>query len=231
MNRRIRVVIADDHKILREGLRAMIVEDGTMEVVGEAKTGAEAVELARTHEPDVITMDIRLPDMTGVAATKEILSKHPNIKVIALSMHADRHYVVEIMRVGAKGFLLKDCAFSELLAAVDSVMAGRRYLSQEVSGGVVEGMISGDEPGSPSVLARLSDREISVLKMMTEGTGASAKEIGGVLEVASSTIATHQQRLRKKLGVHTVVELTKLAIREGLIPLDSNVCAPSGLKT
>ena len=225
MKKKVRIVIADDHKIVRQGLRSMITEDGTMEVVAEAQTGREAIDLADLHKPDIITMDIGFPDINGVAATKEILSAQPGIKVIALSMHSDRHYVVEIMRAGAKAFLLKDCAFSELMLAIDAALEGRRYLSQAVTGIVVEDVLCGDYPGTASPLSRLSDREIAVLKHMAEG--ASAKEIGKRLNVASTTVATHQQRLRRKLGISNIVELTKLAIREGLIPLDSKVGAPS----
>lgn len=225
MKRKTRIMIADDHKIMREGLRTMFTGNDTMEVVAEAETGRQAVEMALSHNPDIVTMDIGFPDINGVVATREILAQKPDINIIALSMHADRHYVVEIMRAGAKAFLLKDCAFSELMAAVTAAIEGRRYLSQAVTGIVVEDVLCGNYPGTASALANLTDREITVLKMMTHG--ATAKEIGEQLNVASTTIATHQQRLRKKLGISNIVELTKLAIREGLIPLDSKVSSPS----
>lgn len=203
----------------------MFAGSDSMEVVAEARTGREAVELALLHDPDIITMDIGFPDISGIAATREILSKKPGIGIICLSMHSDRHYVVELMRAGAKAFLLKDCAFSELMAALAAAREGRRYLSQAVTGIVVEDVLCGDYPGTASALARLSDREITVLKMMTQGT--KAKEIGEFLNVAATTIATHQQRLRKKLGISNIAELTRLAIREGLIPLDSRGGAAS----
>lgn len=225
MKRKTRIMIADDHKIMREGLRAMITGNDSLEVVAEAENGRQAVEMALLHNPDVVTMDIGFPDINGVVATREILSQKPDINIIALSMHADRHYVVEIMRAGAKAFLLKDCAFSELMAAINAASEGRRYLSQAVTGIVVEDVLCGNYPGTASALARLTDREIAVLKLMAEG--ATAKEIGKRLTVESTTIATHQQRLRKKLGISNIVELTKLAIREGLIPLDSKVNSPS----
>lgn len=225
MKQKTRIMITDDHKIMREGLRAMFAGNDAMEVVAEAQTGREAVELALLHNPDIITMDIGLPDINGITATREILSQRPDIIVIALSMHADRHYVVEIIRAGAKAFLLKDCAFSELMVAVRATLEGRRYLSQAVTGIVVDDVLCGDYPGTASTLSRLTDREIAVLKMMVEGS--TAKEIGERMNVAGTTIATHQQRLRKKLGISNIVELTKLAIREGLIPLDSGVTSPS----
>jgi two-component system response regulator NreC len=224
VRRKTRIMIADDHRIMREGLRAMITGNDTMEVVAEAESGRQAIEMALLHNPDIVTMDIGFPDINGVVATREILSQKPDINVIALSMHADRHYVVEIMRAGAKAFLLKDCAFSELMAAVKASLEGRRFLSQAVTGIVVEDVLCGNYPGTASALARLTDREIAVLKMMAEG--AVAKEIGKRLNVASTTIATYQQRLRKKLGISNIVELTKLAIREGLIPLDSRLGSP-----
>lgn len=225
MKTRTRVLIADDHKIMREGLRTMFEGDGSLEVVAEAETGKQAIEMARMHKPDVVTMDIGFPDINGVAAAREILTHNPGTKVIALSMHADRHYVVEIMRAGAKAFLLKDCAFTELMAAVRAVLAGKCYLSQEATGIVVEDVFLGNYPGTASALSRLTDREITVLKMMVEG--ATAKEIGDRLGVAGTTIATHQQRLRRKLGISNIVDLTKLAIREGLIPLDPRVGSPA----
>lgn len=225
MKTKARVLIADDHKIMREGLRTMFEGSGSVEVVAEAETGRQAIEMARMHKPDVVTMDIGFPDINGVAAAREILAHKPDTKVIALSMHADRHYVVEIMRAGARAFLLKECAFSELMAAVSTVLTGKCYLSQAVTDIVVEDVFRGDYPGTASALSRLTDREIDVLKMMVEGL--TAKEIGDRLGVAGTTIATHQQRLRRKLGISNIVDLTKLAIREGLIPLDPRVGSPA----
>lgn len=225
MKQKTRIMIADDHKIMREGLRVMLTGNDTMEVVAEAETGRQAVTMALQHNPDIVTMDIGFPDINGVIAIREILSQNPDINIIVLSMHADPHYVVESMRAGAKAFLLKDCAFSELMAAINAAAKGRRYLSQAVTGIVVENVLCGNYPGTASALARLTDREISVLKLMTEG--ATVKDMAECLNVASTTIATHQQRLRKKLGVSNIVELTKLAIREGLIPLDSGVSSSS----
>jgi two-component system response regulator NreC len=225
MKTRAQVLIADDHKIMREGLRTMFESDGSVEVVAEAETGRQAVEMAILHNPDLVTMDIGFPDINGVVVAREILNAKPDIKVIALSMHADRHYVVEIMKAGAKAFLLKDCAFHELMAAVKTVLSGKCYLSQAVTDIVVEDVFRGDYPGTASALSRLTDREVAVLKMMVEG--ATAKEIGDRLGVAGTTIATHQQRLRRKLGISNIVDLTKLAIREGLIPLDPRVGSPT----
>lgn len=225
MNRNISIVIADDHKIVREGLRMMLAKDGTMDVVGEAETGRRAIELAQLHKPDVMTMDIGFPDMNGVTVTREILAHNPAIKIIALSMHADRYYVVEIIKAGAKAFLLKDCAFSELTAAIKSVIKGHCYLCQAGTGIVVDDIIGGEKTGNTTTLSKLTERELLVLKRMTEG--ASAKEIGESLKVAHTTIATYQQRLKRKLGIFHIVELTKLAIREGLTPLDSKVSAPA----
>jgi len=225
MSKKVRIIIADDHKIVRQGLHMMFAEDETMEVVGEAETGRQAIDLAHLHKPDVMTMDIGFPDMNGVAVTREIMALNPAIKVIALSMHADRYYVVEAIRAGAKAFLLKDCAFNELMAAIKAVIGGHRYLCQAVTGIVVDDVICGDNTGNANSLSKLTDREIVVLRKMTEG--ATAKEIGASLNVASTTIATHQQRLKRKLGISNIVELTKLAIREGLTPLDSKVSLPS----
>lgn len=213
-----RILLADDHRIMRDGLRALIARQPNMEVVAEAQSGREAIEKARMHVPDVITMDIGLPDMNGIAATRAILRESPQIKIIALSTHSDRHYVIETIRAGARGYLVKDCATDELLHAVELVQQGHCYVSQMVADAVIAGTLQDEtvrvrEPA----LALLSPRELQVLCMLANGL--TTKVIKTEMSISVKTAETYQYRLKKKLGMSNVAELTKFALRHGLVAL------------
>lgn len=215
----VRIIIADDHTLMRQGLRALIAAQPDMEVIAEAGDGRTAVSLARNLGADVIIMDISMPDMNGIEATRQITAEHPATKVIGLSMHSDRRFVAQVLRSGASGYLLKDCAFDELTRAVQAVTAGQTYLSPGIAGPVIEdylrrvGEADRVEGNSP-----LSEREREVLQLLAEGR--STKQIAGMLQVSGKTVETHRRRIMEKLGIFSVAELTKYAIREGLTSED-----------
>jgi DNA-binding NarL/FixJ family response regulator len=216
-----RILLADDHRIVREGLRCLIENQEGMSVVGEAATGIEAVRLAREHQPDIVIIDIAMPDLNGVDATRQILEQVPQAKVIALSMHGDRRYVSGMLDAGASGYLLKDSAFEELTAAVRTVLSGEVYLSPKIATVVLqdyrERLPSVETTGAASVL---TPKERSVLQLIAEGR--TTKETARKLGVSPKTIETHRHRIMKKLDIWSVAELTKFAIREGLTSTDAS---------
>ncbi len=214
----IRILIADDHQIVRQGLRSLIEKTSGMKVVAEAENGREAVQLAGQSKPDVAIMDISMPDLNGMEATRQIVAALPKVKVIALSMHSDKRFVRGMLEAGAAGFLLKDCAFEELSTAVRAVAANKTYLSPGISGIVVEGFLEGQCPAdnlsSPSPLTA---REREVLQLLAEGW--STRGMADRLCVSIKTVETHRQRIMDKLEIRNIAELTKYAIREGLTSL------------
>jgi DNA-binding NarL/FixJ family response regulator len=215
----IRIVLADDHKIVREGLRNLIGNQKGMEVVGEAGDGREAVRLVSELAPDVVIMDVAMPGLNGIEATRQIVSKTSGPRVIALSMHSDRRFVAEMLHAGASGYLLKDCAFEEIVAAIRSVSQDKIYLSPGVSDILVRDYVRLFPATEFSPLSILTPREREVLQLLAEGK--STREMASSLEVSVKTVETFRQQLMDKLDIHTVAELTKYAIREGLTALES----------
>ena len=215
----IKVLLADDHKMIRDGLRALIKEQADIEVVGEAGNGIETIESAPKVNPHIIVMDIAMPDMNGIEAARKIRAQFPHMKIITLSVHHDKRYVSEMLKVGASGFVLKDCAFEELITAIREVMANRVYLSPKVAGEVVQDYVAHLKPGESPVFASLTAREREVLQRIAEGQ--STKEIAASLDVSAKTIETFRHQIMDKLQMYTVAELTKYAIREGLTSLDT----------
>ncbi len=216
---KVRVLLADDHRLMRAGLRGLLVAEEGFDVVGEAGDGREAVALARDLVPDVVVMDVGMPDLNGIEATRRILSERPAIRVVALSMHADRRFVGEMMRAGAMAYLAKDCAYEELVTAIRAVTSGEVYLGRTVSTDVIRDWIQGLPEGSGSPGGRLTAREREILQRVAEGR--TTKEIAFQLGVSVKTVETHRQQVMEKLGLHSVAELTKYAIREGLTGLDT----------
>ena len=215
---KIRIILADDHKIVRDGLRALLENQPGMEVIAEADNGRATVRMARELVPDLVIMDIGMPDLNGIDATRQIVADLPKVKVIALSMHSDRRFVVQMFRAGASGYLLKDCAFEELTWAVLAVLKNQTYLSPAVAGPVMEDYIqqlsSGEELGGTV----LSPREREVLQLLAEGK--STKAVAAALCVSVKTVETHRQQIMNKLNMQSIADLTKYAIREGLTTLD-----------
>jgi DNA-binding NarL/FixJ family response regulator len=210
--------LADDHKITRQGLRSLLEQQPDMEVVGEAEEGRTAVRLAKELSPDVIIMDVSMPDLNGIEATRQIVNRSPTTKVVALSMHSDTLFVSEMLKSGASGYMLKDCAFEELERAIRTVVAGRTYLSPSISGVVVDDylhrLMKGDSGGEDV----LTHREKEVLQLVAEGK--STKRIALDLHVSIKTVETHRRQIMEKLDLHSVAELTKYAIRKGYTLLE-----------
>jgi len=213
-----RILLADDHKIMRDGLCSMLAKEEGVEVIGESENGRTAVELAQALKPDVVIMDIGMPDLNGIEATRQIVADAPRVKVLALSIHADRRYVMSMLRAGASGYLLKECAFEELVHAVRAVVANRTYMSPAIADIVVDSVRhpSQDKIPADSVLTA---KEREVLQLLAEGM--TTKEIASQLQVSAKTVETHRQHIMNKLDVHSVAELTKYAVREGLSSLES----------
>lgn len=213
----IKILLADDHRIMRDGLRALLENEPDIEVIAEADNGRDAVEMARDLNPTVVVMDLSMPGLNGVEATRQILNQNDSIKILALSMHADKRFVIGALSAGASGYVLKDCAFEELVRAIRTVM-NRTYLSPGIADIVVESCRS-TPPASDQPLAVLTPREREVLQLVTEGT--SVKNIASILHVSPKTVETHRQHIMKKLNTHSIADLTKYAIREGLTSLDN----------
>lgn len=214
----INVIIADDHQIVRQGLRILLEKEPNLEVVAEADDGRTTVRLVRELHPDVVIMDVAMPDLNGIEATRQIVMESPKVKVIALSMYADKRFVVNMLKAGASGYLLKDCAFEELTRAIQVVSSHRTYLSSGVTDLVVKDYVSGSPPSAPSVFSVLTPREREVLQLMSEGK--STNMIADCLHVSVKTIETHRQQVMQKLNLRSIAELTKYAIREGLTSLE-----------
>jgi len=210
-----RVLIADDHTIVREGLSRILEDEDDLEVVGQAENGREAVRLAAERDPDVVVMDIAMPELNGAEATRQILDTTPEVVVVILSMHATSEYVYRALEAGAKGFVVKEAAGEEVVDAVRAVRVGRRYFSQKVQELMVQGYIDRrlaecDE----GPLGRLSPRERQVLQLVVEGK--SSKEIARSIHLSPKTVETYRSRLMDKLGLHDIPSLVKFAIEHGL---------------
>ena len=214
----IRVLLVDDHQMFREGLRSLLAADPEIQVVGEADSGRTALKLACATKPNIIVMDVSMPDLNGVEATRQIKAAVPHSRVIALSAHSDRRFVARMLEAGASGYLLKDCAFDELTRAIHSVSKNQIYLSPAVAAGVVEDSLGRTLSTQPQGTAALTPRQREVLQLVAEGL--ATKQIAARLHVSVKTVETHRQQLMKRLDVQSVADLTKHAIREGLTSLD-----------
>jgi DNA-binding NarL/FixJ family response regulator len=214
----IRVLLADDHPILRQGLRLLFEKEPDIEIVGEAEDGRKALELMPKVLPDVIVMDISMPNLNGVVATRKIVSAFPKVKVIALSIHSGNVVVADMLRAGASGYVLKGCDFDELLEAVRKVVAGDKYLSSKVAGIVVDDYVNriSDIPKSP--IESLTEREREVLQLISEGN--NTKQISLKLHVSTKTIEANRRNIMEKLDAHSIAELVKIAISGGLSSLE-----------
>jgi len=216
MDKKIRIVLVEDHTILREGLRALLSADPKFEIIGEADDGREAIRRVDKLAPDLVVMDLSMPRMTGMDAIREIKRRHPATKIIALTVHKAEEYLRTTLKAGADGYVLKDATHVELLLAIQNVLAGKTYLSPSVSDTVIEGYLGGKEDQIPSPrLGVLSPREREVLKLIAEGY--KNKEIAGDLFISLKTVEKHRANLMKKLDLHNAAALTAFAIEQGLI--------------
>jgi two-component system, NarL family, response regulator NreC len=207
----IRILLADDHALVRQGFRLILSAQPDMQVVGEAGTGREAVELAEKLHPDVVVMDVAMPELNGIEATRRLAVSAPRTRVLALSMHKDSVYVREILRAGARGYLLKDSGDADLLAAVRAVAGGEGYLSP----GVSDAVLTDYRRHVTDPLDLLTSREREVLQMIAEGK--TNKEIATSLNLSVYTVEAHRGRVMEKLNLHNTGELVRFALRSGII--------------
>jgi two-component system response regulator NreC len=213
----IRILLADDHELLRAGLHALIDEQPDMKVIAETGDGRTAVQLAAKFKPDIVVMDVSMPGMNGIEATRQISSTLREVKVLALSMHTDRRFIVEMLNAGASGYLLKDCAFEEVTNAIHALADQKTYLSPKISDMVIKDYVSRIPKAELSSLTILTAREREVLQLLAEGR--SMQEIASDLHLSVKTIETYRQQIMGKLDIRSIAELTKFAIREGLTSL------------
>jgi two-component system, NarL family, response regulator NreC len=213
----IRVLLAEDHHIIRQGIRSLLEKEIGIQVVGEAEDGRETVRMAGELKPDVVLMDVSMPNLNGVEAARKINEIDQDIKVIALSVHSDDQYVSGMLTAGASGYLLKDCVLEELVKAIESVANGHMYLSASIAKGIVQEYKSLKSRETRSVFATLTSREREILQLIAESK--SMKQIAAELFISEKTVATHRQHIMDKLGVGSVPDLVKYAIREGMITL------------
>jgi two-component system, NarL family, response regulator NreC len=214
----IKVVLADDHQIVRHGLRSLLSAEPDIKVVGEADNGRTVVRLVQELSPQVVIMDISMPDLNGIEATRQIVAESSGVKVIALSMHSDSLFVLNMFKAGASGYLLKDCALEELVKAVRTVMNRKVYLSPGISDIVIKDFVIGWSSADASAYSILTAREREVLQLMAEGKNTN--QIAESLCVSVKTVEAHRKQMMNKLDIHSVAELTKYAIRQGLTSLE-----------
>jgi DNA-binding NarL/FixJ family response regulator len=214
----IKVLLVEDLTLARAGFRALLDTSDALEVVGEAAHGREAIRLAKKLNPDVVLMDVAMPEMNGIEATRQIHAAQPHIRILMLSMHANRQYLFESLQAGAAGFVPKDSAFSELLAAIHSVVASGTYLSPPLAHLVLDDYFRRAQgKNEVSELEILSSREREVLQLIAEGNSSS--EIALTMHISARTVDTHRHNIMKKLDIHSIAGLTKFAIRHGLCSL------------
>jgi two-component system, NarL family, response regulator NreC len=209
--KRIRILLADDHAVVRQGFKMILAEQPDMEIIGEAGNGREALALAESLKPDIVVMDVAMPELNGIEATRRMGESVPHARVVALSMHKDSVYVREILRAGARGYLLKDSVAADLVSAVRSVARGEGYISPQVSNAVLDDY----RRHVTNPIDTLTSREREVLQMLAEGK--TNKEIAVILNLSVYTVDAHRGRIMEKLNLHSINELVRFAVRNGLI--------------
>ncbi|HUL43396.1 MAG TPA: response regulator transcription factor [Bacteroidota bacterium] len=209
----IRIVLADDHMIVREGLSELLTRKG-FQVVGEAETGYETISLVKKFHPDLVLMDITMPDLNGIEATRQILENYPRTKIVALSMHSDKRFVTNMLTAGAKGYLRKNCSSDELTTAIKSVAGGGFYVSAKIANVLGKDILRSIMSGSLEDSRKLTPKESGVLQLIAEGL--TSKEIAARFGLSIKTIEKHRENISKKLDLHSVADLTKYAVREGI---------------
>jgi len=212
----IRVLLADDHAVVRDGLRALLEAQPGIDVVGDVANGREAVREAKKLRPDIVVMDIAMPDLNGIEATLQIQDISPSTRIVILSMHSSTEHIFRALQAGAHGYLLKDSAGTEVVAAVHAVHAGRRYLSQKIAATMIDDYITERHRTSP--LDSLSGRERQILQLIVEGK--TSVEAGAMLFLSPKTVDTYRSRMMHKLGIGDLPNLVKFAIQNGITQLD-----------
>lgn len=216
---RIKVLLAEDHTIVRKGIRSLLDDQPNIEVIGEAEDGREAIEKVEQLAPDIILMDNTMPILNGLEATRQIKKRFPEIKILILTMHTNEEYILQFLRVGASGYLVKQTAPTELVSAIEAVYRGDSFLSPSISRTIIDEYLRHAEAtGKWDSYDSLTDREREVLQLLAEGY--STKEIADHLHISAKTVGVHKINLMHKLNLHSQSELTKYAIRKGIISLD-----------
>jgi two-component system, NarL family, response regulator NreC len=213
-----RIVLVDDHELVRDGISALLNTQPGLEVVGFAANGRDALRAVKNAAPDLVVMDVSMPEMNGIEATRQILHEQPEVKVLALSVHSDHNFVIEMLKAGASGYLLKDSAFSELIQAIHVIVGGHLYLTPSLTSVVVRDYVDHlpDREEAPGSV--LTGREREVLQLVAEGK--TTREIADLLHLSARTVETHRQNIMSKLDKPTLADLIKYALREGLTSLD-----------
>ena len=212
----IQILITDDHQLFREGIVNLLAASPQIKVVGQAGNGQEAIEMARTLKPDVVIMDLSLPVVNGVDATRILHQELPDIKILVLSMHADKHFIKEALEAGASGYLFKNCTYSQLIEAINTVYQGKKYLSAKITEVLIDDYLNKDEDAM-GIQQELTERESEILKLIAEGV--SARDISAQLFISVKTVGTHKQHLLEKLKLKSTVDIIKYAIKKGIISL------------
>jgi len=214
----IRIILADDHKLFCEGLLSMLEGQSDLEVIATAPDGNTVANLARELSPDMVIVDIGMPNLNGIEAARRIAAENPSIKIIALSMHSDKRFVAEMFKAGASAYILKDCVFEELISAIHSVMEGNPYVSPALTKMVIKDYIKNLHQDNSSAFEVLTAREREVLQLLAEGK--TTRQIASSLFVSEKTVESHRRQVMRKLGINSVAGLIKYAIREGLTTLE-----------
>jgi len=209
-----KVLLVDDHEIMREGMSALLRKYSEFEVIGLASDGREAIEMVAQLHPDVVIMDVGMPNLNGVDATRQLISAHPNLKIMALSAHSDGSVVVKMIRAGAAGYMLKESAFEELVEGLNTLMEGKTFLCKKISKVVFSEYVDLVSNSKAMKGNGLTNREREVLQLVAEGK--TTKEIAELLQLSTKTIDSHREHIMEKLGIRNIAGLTKYAIREGL---------------
>jgi DNA-binding NarL/FixJ family response regulator len=219
MTQRIRIVLADDHRLVREGLRALLSRDPQFELLGLADDGLDAIRLAAELQPDVLVTDVSMPGLNGIEAIRRVRAESPSVRVVCLSVHDEDRMVLAGIDAGAAGYVLKDSSFDELVLAIRKVMQGQVYVSPGLVGVFVEGYRSRGTTHASTAFSQLTAREREIVQLFSEGH--STNEIAEQLHLSPKTVATHRENVLHKLNIESIAELTRYAIREGLSALDA----------
>jgi two-component system response regulator NreC len=219
---KIRVVIAEDHTIVRKGIKLLLKNSSAMKIVDEVESGKEAIQSVKNEQPDVVLMDISMPGLNGLEATRKIKKEHSDTRVLILTVHTSDKYVSKILRCGASGYILKTAAPKELIKAIKTVVKGEKYFSSSISSKIIDKLIKGKLGEAGSTEGNLlTNREVEILQLISEGY--TNKEIAGELHISVKTVESHRSNIMEKLDLHSPVELTKYAIEEGIIEIDRDV--------